>query len=145
MLDQVDERQSDRTTERVPPGGPGIMVLSSLLQPLHMNRRAVTMLRELVSAPPNAQDPIDGTASLPPPIVDLAGKILSVLRRRAESAETGPCEICYLADNSSKQLVIRCIGLPSGKGLLEDVHIVFVLTDTHGNYGHTNSIAVGAP
>src|SRR5262249_25106334 len=122
MFDQVGERQRDGTTERVPPGGPGIMVLSSLLEPLHMNRRAVSVLRELVSAPPHAQAPINGTAALPPQILDLAGKILSELRRRAESAETGPCEICYLADTSSKQLVIRGIGLPSGKGV-EDARI----------------------
>src|SRR5215468_10775060 len=103
MLHQAGEAHSDISNGTVSPGGPGIMVLSSLLQALHMNRRAVTLLRELVSAPPHAQEPINGTATLPPPIVDLAGKILSVLRRRAESGETGQCEICYLADNSSKQ------------------------------------------
>ena len=142
MLHQAGEAHSSVSNPTASPGGPGIMVLSSLLQPLHMNRRAVTLLSDLVSAPPNAQQPMNGTATLPPPLVDLAGKVLSVLRRRAESAETGPCEICYLADTSSKQLVIRCIGLPSGKGV-EHARIVFVLNATHGNYGNTNPIAVG--
>lgn len=142
MLHQAGEAHSSVIDGTVSPGGPGIMVLSSLLQPLHMNRRAVTLLSDLVPDSPKAQEPINGTVTLPPPIVDLAGKILSVLRRRAESGETGQCEICYLADNSSKQLVIRCIGLPSGNGL-EDARVVFVLNDTNGNYGNTNSIAVG--
>ena len=142
MLHQAGEAHSSVSNPTASPGGPGIMVLSSLLQPLHMNRRAVTLLSDLVSAPPESQELISGTPILPPPIVDLAGKILSVLRRRAESGETGQCEICYLADNSSKQLVVRCIGLPSGNGL-EDARIVFVLNDTNGNYANTNSIAVG--
>lgn len=144
MVHQAAEAHSSVSNGAVSPGGPGILILSSLLQPLHMNRRAVALLSDLVSAPPISQEPINGTATLPPPIVDLAGKILNVLRRRAESGETGQCEICYLADNSSKQLVVRCIGLPSGNGL-EDARIVFVLNDTNGNYGNTNSIAVGTP
>ena len=135
MLHQAGEVHSNVSDETVSPGGPGIMVLSSLLEPLHMNRRAVTLLSDLVSAPPESQEPISGTATLPPPIVDLAGKILSVLRRRAKSAEMGQCEICYL--------VIRCIGLPSGNGV-EAARIVFLLNDTNGNYGNTNSIAVGS-
>ena len=142
MLHRAGEVHSNVSDETVSPGGPGIMVLSSLLEPLHMNRRAVTLLSDLVSAPPESQEPISGTATLPPPIVDLAGKILSVLRRRAESAEMGQCEICYLADISSKQLVIRCIGLPSRNGV-KDARIVFLLNDTNGNRGSTNSIAVG--
>src|SRR5262245_4092851 len=136
MAQELDVSQTDvRDGEgKVPPVGPGIMVLSSLLQPLHMNRRAISLLRDLGSAAPGAQRPFSRTSDdLPAPLVDLAGKILGVLRQRGESGEKGQCEICYLADNSSKQVVIRCVGLPGGNGL-ESARIVFVLSDTNDSH-----------
>src|SRR5215475_16085384 len=140
MVQQIDESQTDvRDAEReVPPVGPGIMVLSSLLQTLHMNRRAMMLLGDLGSATPEAQRPISGKGDLPAPLVDLAGKILDELRRRGESGEKGQCEICYLADNSSKQVVIRCVALPGGNGI-ESARIVFVLNDTNGHHVEPNS------
>lgn len=142
MLLEADESHSDLCNGQVTNGGPGIMVLSSLLQPLHMNRRAITFLSDLGSAVSEGEKPISQSGSLPPPLVDLAGKILSVLQRRGESGEKGQCEICYLADNSSKQVVIRCVGLPGGNGL-ESARIVFVLSDTNDSHVKTNSIPIG--
>jgi hypothetical protein len=141
MFLQASESHSDLCDGQATQGGPGIMVLSSQLQPLHINRRAVTLLSDLVSAIPEAQMPNSRAATLPPPLVDLAGKILGVLRRRGESAEKGQCEICYLADNASKQVVIRCIGLPSRNGP-EGARIVFVLTDTNGSHVNDNSTPI---
>jgi hypothetical protein len=142
MLLEADESHSDLCNGQVTNGGPGIMVLSSLLQPLHMNRRAITFLSDLGSAVSEGEKPISQSGSLPPPLVDLAGKILGVLRQRGESGEKGQCEICYLADNSSKQVVIRCVGLPGGNGL-ESARIVFVLSDTNDSHVKTNSIPIG--
>ena len=142
MLLEADESHSDLCNGQVTNGGPGIMVLSSLLQPLHMNRRAITFLSDLGSAVSEGEKPISQPGSLPPPLVDLASKILGVLRQRGESGEKGQCEICYLADNSSKQVVIRCVGLPGGNGL-ESARIVFVLSDTNDSHVKTNSIPIG--
>jgi len=110
------------------PEGPGIMVLSSLLLLLHMNRRAATLLNDLVSPIPETLAPINAPGALPPLLVDLAGKILGMLRQRNESGEKGQSELCYLADYSRKQMVIRCVGLPRGNRI-EDARIVFVMTE----------------
>lgn len=128
MLHEVDEAQSHINREAVQPEGPGIMVLSSLLQVLHVNRRGATLLNDLVSAIPETLAPINAPGALPPLLVDLAGKILGMLRQRDESGEKGHSELCYLADNPRKQVVVRCVGLPRGNRI-EDARIVFVMTE----------------
>lgn len=137
MLHEVDEAQSHISNEIVQPEGPGIMVLSSLLQPLHLNRRAATLLNDLVSAIPEALAPINAPGALPPLLVDLVGKILGMLRQRNESGEKGHSELCYLADNPRKQVVVRCVGLPRGNRI-EDACIVFVMTEAKSDAQSTS-------
>ena len=138
MLLQANESQSDVRDEDITHRGPGIMVLSSQLRPLHMNQRASILLHDLVRATPEAEL-LNQTGELPSLILSLATKILNALRRRGEAGEHRQCEICYLANNSRRQVVIRCMGVAGPNGP-ESERIVLVLTDTQENHAITESL-----
>ena len=140
MLDKVDVAQSylSNEDEKLRSDGAGIMVLSSLLEPLHMNGRVGVLLSDLAPASSGTTKSMSQTDALPPTLVELAGKILSVLRHREETADKRQCEICYLADNSVKQVLIRGIGLLGEDGI-EDARIVFVLTNANGYHATADS------
>ncbi|MCI0427306.1 MAG: hypothetical protein L0Z46_04755 [Nitrospiraceae bacterium] len=132
MLDQVKESQNDMTSGEVLSGGPGIVVLSPSLQILHMNRQAIKLASLLGSAEPKDQQPYDPTGVLSPPLTDLAGEILRVLRSRHEMSEKGQFEIRHAANGSGKQVSIRGVGVPNGQGV-EHARIVLVLTEKSAN------------
>ncbi|HSF68699.1 MAG TPA: hypothetical protein VLA67_14855 [Nitrospiraceae bacterium] len=131
MLEQIMETEIDMSERQVAYEGPGIIILSSSLQLLHMNRRAGVLLGDLDSLTPETRKAIGRSCSLPPLLVRLADKILCALRQRYESADTRKCEINYVVVNSVKQVMMRGIGLPRGDRF-ESAHVVFVLSDTKG-------------
>jgi hypothetical protein len=132
MLEQIMEAEIDMSERQVAHEAPGIIILSSSLQLLHMNRRAGVLLGDLDSPTPETRKAIGRSASLPPLLIRLAGKILGALRERYESTDIRQCEINYLTANSVKQVMIRGIGLPRGDRF-ESAHLVFVMSDSNGN------------
>ena len=115
-------------------GGPGIVVLSPSLQILHMNRQAYLLISDL--APPTtreAQQADHRTDLLPPALINLAGEILRVLRRRHEMSEKGQFEIRHSVNGSNKPVFIRGVGMPNGHGV-QHARIVLLLTETSANH-----------
>ena len=86
------------------------------------------LLRDLAQVPPDTLNLTDHIVALPPILVDLAGKILSVLRQNDASSDHGYCEMRCLTEHAQKEVLIRGIGLPSGHGG-EKSRIVFVFTE----------------
>lgn len=133
MVDRVKESQSDMSSGKVLSGGPGIVVLSPSLEVLHMNRQSHLLISDLVPTTPEAQQPNHRTDVLPPALINLAGEILRVLRRRHERSEKGQFEIRHAANGSGKPVFIRGVGVPNGHGV-EHARIVLVLTETSANH-----------
>jgi hypothetical protein len=114
-------------------GGPGIVVLSHVLQVLHMNLQAVKLASLLGPARPACHPPNDATRVLPAPLTDLAGQILSMLRSRHDRNEKGQVEIRYSANESDMPVHIRGLGVPDRHGA-DQARIVFILTDARTSH-----------
>jgi hypothetical protein len=130
MVDQVKESQKEISSGEVLFGGPGIVVLSPLLEVMYMNRQAHVLFSELVPTTQAAQQPNNRTDILPPALINLAGEILSVLRSRHEMSEKGQFEMRHSVNGSGKPVSIRGVGVPSGQGV-EHSRIVLLLTSPH--------------
>lgn len=109
------------------------MVLSHVLEVLHMNRQAVKLASLLGPAQPDSHLPNNATRILPPPLTDLAGKILSMLQSRHDRSEKGQVEILYSADGSDMPVHIRGVGVPDRHGVAH-ARIVFILTEARANH-----------
>ncbi len=127
IVNHVKESQRDMSNGKVQSEGPGIVVLSQVLEILHMNRQAVKLASLLHPMQPDGQPPNNGASVLPPPLTDLAGKILNLLRSRYERSEKGQVEI--RANESNAPVHIRGVGVPDIHGV-EQVRIVLILTET---------------
>ena len=110
-----------------------MVVLSPSMQVLHLNRQALILIRDVVPAAPEAQLPNNRTHVLPPALINLAGTILRVLRRRHERGEKGQFEIRHVANGSGMPVSIRGMGVPNGQGV-EHARIVLLLTGAHANH-----------
>ena len=118
---------------RVLSEGPGIVVLSHVLEILHMNRQAVKLASLLGPARLDGHLPNNATSILPPPLADLAGKILSMLRSRHDRSETGQVEIRHAANESDMPVHICGVGVPDRHGLAH-ARIVFILTEARTSH-----------
>ena len=118
---------------KVPSGGPGIVVLSHVLEVLHMNRQAVKLASLLGPAQADGHLPTHATRILPAPLTDLAGKILIMLRSRHDRSEMGQIEIRHAANESDRPVDIRGVGVPDRHGAAH-ARIVFILTEACANH-----------
>lgn len=117
---------------RVLSDGPGIVVLSSVLKILHMNRQAVKLASLLGPARPAGHLPNNATKILPPPLTELADKILIMLRSRHDRSEKGRVEIRHSANGSCMPVHICGVGVPDRHGAA-DARIVFILTEARAS------------
>ena len=114
-------------------GRPGIVVLSHVLEVLHMNRQAVKLASLLGPARPVGQPPNNATRILPPPLTDVAGKILSMLRSRHERSEQGQIEIRHSVNESDRPMHIRGVGVPDRHGVTQ-ARIVLIITEARTSH-----------
>ena len=117
---------------KVPSGGPGIVVLSHVLEVLHMNRQAVKLASLLGPAPPDGHLPNNATRILPPPLTELADKILIMLRSRHDRSKKDQVEIRHSANGSGMPVHICGVGIPDRHGAA-DPRIVFILTEARAS------------
>ncbi|HKO30741.1 MAG TPA: hypothetical protein VJU54_06360 [Nitrospiraceae bacterium] len=113
-------------------GGPGIVVLSHVLEVLHINRQAIKLAGLLGRVQANGQLANKATGILPPPLTDLAGKIISLLQSRHERSEKGQIEIRHSANGSDKPVHVRGVGVPDRDGIA-CARIVLILTEASAN------------
>jgi hypothetical protein len=137
MADQVEESQKEISSGEVLCGGPGIVVLSPLLEVMYMNRQAHVLISDLVLTTPAPQQPNNRTGVLPPALINLAGEILSVLRSRHEMSVKGQFEIRHAVNGSGKPVSVRGVGVPNGQGV-EHARILLFLTGTSANQHSEN-------
>ena len=118
-------------------GGPGIVVLSHVLDVLHMNRQAVKLANQLGPAMPDGHLSNNGARILPPLLTDLAGKILSMLQSRHDRSEKGQVEIRHSENESDMPVHIRGVGVPDRHGVAHP-RIVFILTEASTSHSEND-------
>ncbi len=93
--------------------GPGIVVLSSCLQVLHMNRRAMDLLTRLVQAAP----PIGTAPALAAPLHQHCREIVQTMSERLASNNWEQFQQYCTIGDSSHRIFLKGVGLPDRKGL----------------------------
>jgi len=128
MIDQATVAQPDVISGQVLSGGKGIVVLSSSLEILHMNRQARLLISDLAPTTPEAQYPNHRAERFPPAPINSAVELVRVLRRRHEMGEKGLLEIRRSASGSGNLVRIRGVGVPN-EHVKKHAYIVLVLTE----------------
>jgi hypothetical protein len=135
--DQARVPQQDRSSGKVLSRERGIVVLSTSLQVLYMDRQAQILISDLVPTTPEAQQSNDRTHVLPPALITLAGVILNALRSSHTMSEKGLIEIRHSVNGTGKLVSICGIGVPNGPGV-EHARIVLLLTGTGATHSENH-------
>ena len=93
--------------------GPGIVVLSSSLQVLHMNRRATDQLDHLTPA----AERLETKAALAEPLHQHCQDIIQTLQTRLASNNWGRFHQYRVIGESNHQILLKGFGLPDRRGL----------------------------
>lgn len=97
--------------------GSGIVVLSSSMQLLHMNRQA-TELSKLINMAENGGKPAKAAQGvLPSALTELCAEIIKALQVRTEAKDWEQFEIKRVAGNPNQPVLLRGFGLPDRSGI----------------------------
>jgi DNA-binding NarL/FixJ family response regulator len=97
--------------------GAGIVVLSSSMQLLHMNRQA-TELSKLINMAENGGSPAKAAQGvLPSVLTELCAEIIKALHVRTEAKDWEQFEVKRIAGNPNQPVLLRGFGLPDRGGI----------------------------
>jgi len=97
--------------------GAGIVVLSSSMQLLHMNRQAAE-LSKLINMAENGGAPAKSAQGvLPSALTELCTEVLKALQVRTEAKDWEQFEIKRIAGNPNQPVLLRGFGLPDRGGI----------------------------
>jgi hypothetical protein len=93
--------------------GPGIVVLSTSMQVLHMNRRAMDLLTQLA----RAEQRVGTDRALATPLLQHCRDIIEILQERLASNNWMQFHQDRAIGNLSHTIVLKVFGLPDRRGL----------------------------
>ncbi|MEK6801451.1 MAG: LuxR C-terminal-related transcriptional regulator [Nitrospirota bacterium] len=97
--------------------GAGIVVLSSSMQLLHMNRQAAE-LSKLINMAENGGAPAKSAQGvLPSALTELCTEVLNALQVRTEAKDWEQFEVKRIAGNPNQPVLLRGFGLPDRGGI----------------------------
>lgn len=108
--------------------GPGIVVLSTTMQLLHMNRQAADLSRKINQAENGNQDGKSASGVLPTALTELCGEIVKALHVRTEAKDWEQFEVKSLAGDPEHPILLRGFGLPDQDGI-EQSRIVVTMEE----------------
>lgn len=111
----TSQPQIDAITEQR--AGPGIIVLSSSMQLLHMNRQASELCRKINEAEHGKQNSKQAQGVLPSALTELSSEIIKALTVRTEAKDWEQFEVKRVAGNSEQPILLRGFGLPDRGGI----------------------------
>lgn len=97
--------------------GPGIVVLSTSMQLLHMNRQAAILGRYINQAEKGTSDGRFATGVLPASLTELCNEIVKALHVRTEAKDWEQFEVKALAGDPNRPILLRGFGLPDRGGI----------------------------
>ena len=97
--------------------GAGIVVLSSSMQLLHMNRQAAE-LSKLINMAENGGAPAKSAQGvLPSALTELCAEVMKALQVRTEAKDWEQFEVKRIAGNPNQPVLLRGFGLPDRGGI----------------------------
>lgn len=117
--------------------GAGIVVLSSSMQLLHMNRQAAELSKQ-VNMNENGGTPARAAQGvLPAAVTELCSEIIKALQVRTEAKDWEQFEIKRIAGNPKQPILLRGFGLPD-KGGVQHARLVVTMEEL-GRRQHLNT------
>jgi DNA-binding NarL/FixJ family response regulator len=108
--------------------GAGIVVLSSSMQLLHINRQA-TELSKLINMTEKSGTPAKAAHGvLPSALTELCAELLQALQVRSEAKDWEQFEVKRIAGNPNQPILLRGFGLPD-RGGLQHARLVVTLEE----------------
>lgn len=104
--------------------GPGIVVLSTSMQLLHMNRQAAVLSRQINEAERGTKEPKVASGVLPATLTELCGEIVKALHVRTEAKDWEQFEVKALAGDPNRPVLLRGFGLPDRAGIQQSRIVV---------------------
>ena len=92
--------------------GPGILVLSTDLRLLHMNRRGWELMQHI-----NSEQAVKAAGVLPAQVIQMCAEIEKLLRGQSQAKDWEQLEVRRLVGNSTKPVLLRGFVLPGSKGV----------------------------
>ncbi len=97
--------------------GPGIVVLSTSMQLLHMNRQAAILGRHINQSEKGHNEGKFATGVLPAALTELCNEIVKALHVRTEAKDWEQFEVKALAGDTNRPILLRGFGLPDRGGI----------------------------
>lgn len=108
--------------------GAGIVVLTSSMQLLHMNRQAAE-LSKLINMTENGGAPAKAAQGvLPSALTELCAELIKALQVRTEAKDWEQFEVKRVAGNTNQPVLLRGFGLPD-KGGIQHARLVVTLEE----------------
>ncbi len=104
--------------------GPGIVVLSTSMQLLHMNRQASDLSKLINEAEKINNTGMIASGVLPKALTELCGEIVKALQIRTEAKDWEQFEVKALAGDQNKPILLRGFGLPDQAGIQQSRIVV---------------------
>ena len=104
--------------------GPGIVVLSTSMQLLHMNRQASDLSKLINEAEKVNNTGMVASGVLPKALTELCGEIVKALHIRTEAKDWEQFEVKTLAGDQNKPILLRGFGLPDQAGIQQSRIVV---------------------
>ena len=104
--------------------GPGIVVLSTSMQLLHMNRQAADLSRQINQVEKGSPQGKMASGVLPAALTELSGEIVKALQVRTEAKDWEQFEVKSLAGDPDRPILLRGFGLPDPAGIQQSRIVV---------------------
>jgi DNA-binding CsgD family transcriptional regulator len=117
--------------------GAGIVVLSSSMQLLHMNKQAAELSKQINMAENNGGPPRAAQGVLPAILTELCLEIVKALQVRTEAKDWEQFEVKRIAGNANHPILLRGFGLPD-KGGVQHARLVVTMEEL-GRRQHLNT------
>ena len=108
--------------------GPGLLVLASPRRLLHINKRAIELMRQLMALDQGQSRETAANGLLPAPLFEVCAEVFQLIRDRTEMKDPRRFEIKRKVITSSHSVLIRGFGLPD-HGDLGQARMVELLED----------------
>lgn len=108
--------------------GAGIVVLSSSMQLLHMNRQAAELSKQINMAENGGAPAKAAQGVLPSALTELCGEIIKALQVRTEAKDWEQFEVKRVAGNPNQPVLLRGFGLPD-RGGIQHARLVVTLEE----------------
>ncbi|TLY14775.1 MAG: hypothetical protein E6K69_07250 [Nitrospirae bacterium] len=92
--------------------GPGLLVLASPRRLLHINKRAIELMRQLMALDQGQSRETAANGLLPAPLFEVCAEVFQLIRDRTEMKDPRRFEIKRKVITSSHSVLIRGFGLP---------------------------------